>query len=323
MGQNGQKGQAWQLIAFVAIGLLLHGLLYTTYVRSVGPAHRVSEVDGLWLDSKAAVKVLAVGGSHTRSNVDPAFMPDSLNLGVGGEHYIKTLYRWRYLLEKNDRQVATVLLPLDAAGLSSWKTDDYSPEYIWGRYVDFIDLGRRQKKPFAYGRMWTKSRIFPYAGELETLQMMWSGTKAFKDEDQLSRLAADNQLEVIAKSQRRSGREAATEHLAGHDHADPALLWALRALISDFRDRGTRVVLVSYPMSAGYSKTARDLGADLSAQRALVEQLADPGKVDHVDTESLFHGKPDKFYDGDHLSKVGRTHFSRLLRQKLLALGIR
>ena len=323
MNQSGQMGQKWQLLAYVAMGLLLHALLYTTYVGSVAPAHRVVEVDAEWFAGDAPIRVLALGGSHTRSAIDPDLMPDSLNLGVGGEHYLKTLYRIRHLLREHDRAVSCVLLPLDAASLSSWKTDDFTPEFVWGRYVDFIAVGRIQHKPFAYARMWTKARLFPYAGELETVRMMRSGTKAFKDEEQLSRLAASNQLDVAARSERRSGRDAAQEHLGGYNHADPALSWALREIVRTFRERGTRVVLVSYPMTAGYSNTARRLGADMGPQKALVAELAQAGAVEHLDFETLFHEKPEKFYDGDHLSKPGREHFSRLLRQSLLSLGIK
>jgi len=305
----------WQPLAFLAIGLLLHLLLYTTYTRTVGPSHRVTEIDARWLDDDSAVNVLVLGGSHARNAVDPNFMKDSLSLAVGGEQYIKTYYRMRHLFDHHRRDVSAVLLPLDAAGLSSWKTDSYTPEYVWGKYVDFREQARIQRKPFAYARMWTKARLFPYAGELETLEQLWRGRRAFKDEE-IAQV-------VPPKSERRTGQQAAIDHLSGYRHDDPALTWALRELVADLRAREIRVILVTYPVSAGYSREARSLGADMSPQQRLVDELGAPGTVDHLDFESLFHGKPDHFYDGDHLSRTGRMRFSRLLRQKLLALGLK
>jgi len=304
----------WQPLAFLAIGLLLHSLFYITYTRTVGPSHRVSEVDARWTEEEGPINVLILGGSHARNAVDPSFMSGTTSLAVGGEQYIKTHYRLRYLFAKRDRDVSVVLLPLDAASLSSWKTDSYSPEYVWGKYIDFWEQARIQGKPFAYARMWTKARLFPYAGELETLEQLWVGSRAFKKESQAQ--------VVPPKSERRNGQEAAADHLAGYDHADPALTWALRRIVAELRAREIRVVLVTYPMSAGYSRAARDLGADMSPQHALLAELGAPGAVDHLDFEGLFHGKPDNFYDGDHLSRTGRMRFSRLLRQKLLALGV-
>jgi hypothetical protein len=309
------KTQTWQPLAFMAIGLLLHALLYTTYAGWVGASHRVREIDARWLDDDRDVNLLVLGGSHARNAADPSLMSQSMSLAVGGEHYVKTLYRMRYLYAQRPRNVRAALVPLDAAGLSSWKTDTYTPEYIWGRYVDFVELGGIRKMPFAYGRMWTKATLVPYAGELETLEQLWLGSRAFQDERQT--------LAPPPKSERRTGQEAAEDHLAGHDLADPTQIWALRQLVSELRARQTRVILVTYPVSAGYSKTARELGADMSAQRKLVAELSSPGQVDHLDFENLLHGKPEHFYDGDHLSRSGRVRFSRLLRQKLLALGIR
>ena len=305
----------WQTLVFLAIGLLLHTLLYTSYANTVGRSHRVREVDARWLEGDEDINLLILGGSHARNAADPALMSQSMSLAVGGEHYIKTLYRLRHLVTQRQRKVAAALVPLDAASLSSWKTDSFTPEYVWGQYVDFVELGALRRKPFAYGRMWTKATLFPYAGELETLEQLWLGSRAFQDERQA--------LAPPPKRERRTGRQAAADHLAGQDLSDPAQTWALRQLVSELLERKTRVILVTYPVSAGYSKAARALGADMSAQRNLVADLSKAGQVDHLDFESLLHGKPEYFYDGDHLSRSGRARFSRLLRQKLLALGVR
>ncbi len=312
-----KPGKLAGLIAFVAIGAVLHGLLSITYAKVVGPAHRAAELDSEFFASDEPLDVLVAGGSHARSAIDPKFLGNAMNVAVGGEHYIKSLYRLRYLLDESGRDVDTIVIPMDINGFSSWRSDSYDPEYVWGRYVDFAELGAVKGRPFLYARMWTKARLVPYAGELETLKMMWAGTKAFKTKESIdARLA-----QIPDRADRRNGVEAATLHFEGHAGGDESLVWAFRTLIEELRGREIRVVLVAHPLSPGYSFTARKLGADDDLRLALISEVEDPGHVDFLDFERIYQREPTYFYDGDHLSKRGRLKFTALLRRQLVKLG--
>jgi hypothetical protein len=71
-----------------------------------------------------------------------------------------------------------------------------------------------------------------------------------------------------------------------------------------------------------YHDAALAYGADVPTVRARIEDLIEPGVVDHLDFESLYFDRDDAFYDGDHLNGVGRGHFTRVLAASLVELGI-
>ena len=93
----------------------------------------------------------------------------------------------------------------------------------------------------------------------------------------------------------------------------------LERLIDASLARGTNVVLVSYPMTGGYLRTAQALGVPHPATLPEVQRLLSRPNVRHLDHSADFVGMPHLFWDGDHLNAAGRKALTTALRQELIA----
>jgi hypothetical protein len=307
-------GQSSRTLLFLMGALTIHLLLCAVFAGTVGRQHDVRKMDARWLAGPRPVQVMIAGDSHARFAVEAPVLGRAVNIAVPGEHYQKTTYRVPWLLDHGTRKVEAVLLPFDAVTFASFKDDSFSPELVWGRYVDFLELGLRKRQPFRYAGRWAKARLAPYVGEMEVMLQFLLRSKHFRDpEGEGSAL----QLTVFE-----SGERAAHRHLFGADPWDPDMEWAFRRLLFELGSRGLRVVLVRYPVTEDYARESRALGADPALRDRLLAEIARPGSVEHLDYEALFFGRPGMFADGDHLSQAGKRKFSEILASDLRALGI-
>jgi CubicO group peptidase (beta-lactamase class C family) len=303
-----------RILAFLVPMLLLHAGLSRAYQNHIGQAHRVAELDALFVSDPKPLDVLIVGDSHPMNAVQPSLLgPRASNMAVAGEHILKTHYRLQWLLDTADRDVKTVVLPFDPHVFSARNTDLFEPEAVWGRYVDFYELGLRKQRLVDYGRMWSKAHLIPYAGELATVEQYLQKQRAFQDEADPDRFAAQPD-----RAMRRPAHEAAADHMGGHDLLDPAMIWAFRTLIRDLEKRGIRVVLVAYPLSHAYSAEVDRLGAREAVRSHVLKPLLQRHDLLFLDFEELFHDHPEWFYDSDHVNAAGRRAFSRKLATALV-----
>ncbi|MBX2798261.1 MAG: hypothetical protein KTR31_11345 [Myxococcales bacterium] len=307
------RPQLRRAVAFVVCAAVLHVGLSLVYARTVGRAHDARRMDARWLFGPRPVAVLVAGDSHARFGVEAPLLGSAINVAVPGEHYLKTLYRLPWLLRKGRRRVTTVLLPFDAASFSGFKTDSFEPEFVWGRYVDYLEVGRRKGDLLSYLGRWSKARLAPYAGELITSVQYVTATKHFRR----GQTGPGSGLVVFE-----NGVQAARRHFARGDPFDRDMVWAFRRILTGCRRAGLRVVLVRYPVTRGYARESRRLGGDPSLRDELVGEFAQEGTVDHLDFEGLYFDQPDLFGDGDHLNVFGKRAFTTELRSALVELGV-
>ena len=303
-----------RVLSFLGLGLVLHLLLAVAYIRGVASSHDARRQDAKWLVGPREVELMVAGDSHARFAVEAPLLGLAINIAVPGEHYLKTQYRVPWLLDHGSRAVGTVLLPFDAASFSSFKTDSFEPERVWGRYVDWFELGAHKGQRFAYAGKWAKDELGPYVGELETVLQYLTRSRHFRDPTDPGASLA---LAVFE-----DGPTVARRHFEGADPFDPDMVWAFRRILADLEERGIRVILVRYPVTAGYSRAAEGYGATRELRDRLFDEVGDPGVVDQIDLEEAFVGKREYFGDADHLSHLGKRQFTRLLADELIGFGI-
>jgi hypothetical protein len=300
------------------LGLALHGVLYVGYTR-VLRAHKAVRSDR-WFVTTAprSVQLLVAGDSHPRTAIDPNELGDRVvNLAIGGEHYLKTWYRMRLLVEGSRRQVSALLLPFDAASFSSWHGDNFAPEWVWGRYVDFLEVGRVRGDLWRYAGRELKAELFPYAGELRTLNQLRTRRFGFGEE-----LPGGDFSALSLADRRASALVMAADHLKDQELVDPGLRWAFEQLLTWARERDTRVVLVSFPVTRHYWQWIERSGADRRvAEEVLPQVQADP-RVIWLDYHDLYFDRDELFADPHHLNPRGRVRFTARLREDLVARGV-
>jgi hypothetical protein len=276
--------------------------------------HDVRKMDAKWLAGPVAAEVLVAGDSHARFAVEAPLLGRAVNLAVPGEHYLKTMYRVPWLLDHGTREVGAVLLPFDSTSFSSFKSDSYEPEAVWGQYVDWRELAVRRRAPLLYGGKLLKAVAFPYVGEGDSVFQFLTRSRHFRDPEAIGGWMPPD-LE--------DGQEAAARHFAGAEPWDPDQAWGLTRLVEALRARGVHVVLVRYPLTAAYVAAARAYGADDGTRRdALFAQLSADGGVEQLDFERVFFGRDELFSDGDHLNAEGKRAFTALLARELFQRGL-
>jgi hypothetical protein len=301
-------------VRFVLIGLVAHVILAVAYAKGVAAVHDARRQDAKWLLGPHEVELMVAGDSHARFAVEAPLLGYAINVAVPGEHYQKSQYRVPWLLDHGTRAVEAVLLPFDAASFSSFKSDSFEPERVWGRYVDWWELGARKGDRFAYAGKWAKSELAPYVGELETVLQFVTSSRHFRD--------PTDPRSSITLTVFEDGPTVARRHFAGADPFDPDMVWAFRRLLGDLEERGIRVVLVRYPVTAGYTTAAEGYGATRALRDRLFAEVGQPGVVDQIDLEDALVGQPQFFGDADHLSVVGKRQLTRLLARELVLLGL-
>lgn len=302
---------------FVGV-FLIHCMLYAFWAAVVGPRHKATRSDELWYRAPEQLDVVFLGDSHPRSAIDPRLMgPRAVNLATGGEHYTKGYYRFKTLMERQPRQVRTLVIPLDPNGFTGWHADAFAPEFVWARYVDFLELGELRGDRWTYAKAWAKGNLFPYTGELRTLNQLRSKRFGFGEA-----LASGRFDWYNPKTRARHAYEAAEVHFAGHSHLDPAQVQGFERLIDWAEGQGMTVVALSYPLTDAY---LRALETEVGNPRktvndAVVSRLAtDHPSVVHLDYTDFYRGQPDLFADPHHLNRRGRILFSREIRDQLVA----
>lgn len=315
-----EVGVRWRRLAgFLLVGLVMHLVLVRVYTRLM-VEHKAIRSDRAFLfRAPDHVSVLVCGDSHPRTAIDPNRLGEGVvNYAIGGEHYLKTWYRMRAALERTDRTIDTLLLPLEVNSFSSWHAWNFAPEYVWGRYVDFLEIGRVRGDPWPYATRQLKASLFPYAGELRTLAQLRSGRFGFGEE-----LPTGSFTELSRSEQRQAARDQAITHFRGQEVVDPGLKWAFDQLVGWAHQHDVRLVLVAFPVTWDYWTFAQRSGAPEQVQQQVVDPLlaSDP-EVIRLDYHGLFFGQNDLFSDPHHLNPEGRLRFTRQLRQDLIARGV-
>lgn len=297
-----------------ALGALaVHGALWALF-SWVTSHHDVRRMDAKWLAGPVAAEVMVAGDSHARFAVEAPLLGRAVNVAVPGEHYLKTLFRVPWLLDHGQRSVGAVLIPFDCTSFSSFKTDSFEPEFVWGRYVDWRVLGARRRDPLLYLGKALKANAFPYVGEADAVFQFLARSRHFRDPEATGGWMPPD-LE--------DGAEAAERHFAGAEPWDEDQVWGLQRLVEALRARDVPVVLVRYPLSRPYLEAAAGYGADDGARRdALFAALAEGGGVDQLDFERLFQDRAELFADGDHLNADGKRAFTARLAQALHQRGL-
>lgn len=304
-------------LAFLVSALLVHGVLAMSWRRTAGAAHAAVRLDQDFLAGPSRVRLLIAGDSHTRNAIAPEALGNVVNLAVGGEHYVKLKYRLEWLLSHGNVDVDAVVLPLEATSFVDWKSDSYEPEGVWGRYVDFLEVGRRRGERTAYLGRWFKAHVTPYVGEADTWGQYALGAAAFRDG------AGGGMFALMSRAQReREGGVVARRHFEGQRVDDPTMLWAFRSLLRFLEVKDIRVVLVAYPVTRAYFEAARPFGGRRFARETVLQPLLDKGRVEFLDYEQALFDQDTLFLDADHLNPGGARRFSRAIRPKLVEMGL-
>ena len=176
--------------------------------------------------------------------------------------------------------------------------------------------------PDRAAKFYARYRYVPWranrAGLLRWFAPTWALPFEYEDPDELDRLGGDGRLLVAVTDAARAAATARTvarsARLTANYRIDPGADRAMRDLLRECREAGTRVVLIRTPESTAY-QTAYPPGAG-----AVVDEyaagLAREFGVSVIDARRWL---PDAhFFDGDHPLLAGQVAFTERLRGEVL-----
>ena len=314
MSASTVRVQIASALVFLTGALVLNAALTTWWKATVIPAHKASVLDREYLSSDEPLALLVAGGSHARNALQDDWIEQTLNVSVAGQTWAKTSVRLPWLIQQGNRRVQRVMLTLDHATFSSWKTESWQPEGVWGQYVDFAQLGVERGEPLPYLGREAKARLAPYAGELETLGQLLLGRRQFR------KTRGDA---IVPPSMRRWGREAAALHFDGHQVPDPVQLDAFERTMAWLTEQNIDVTLVAYPVSRPYLRAieARQVPAPWDLPR--IRSWIDHPHVEFWNESETLADRIEMFYDGDHINARGAALFTAAAGKRLgLDVGV-
>jgi hypothetical protein len=306
---------AARLLAWL-VGLgTVHLLLSVAYARALDRRHRVLVADAEVVASAAPLRLVVFGDSHPRNAVYDELLPSAANLANGGESLVKTWYRLQWILDRTERPIGAALIQLEPQAFDNWHADYFQPEYVYARYVPYLELGWKRGKLLEYGARWAKAHLAPYTGELRTVGEMWNRERDFRDDLEAERFSTSRSMDEWAQTR-------AEWHFLDHEVDDPLQLWALDQMLTRLEAEGIRPIFVSYPVSAEYRRAIERMGVVDRWTAALAPLLAKHPGIRWLDYHDVFYGRNDLFHDPDHVNRAGRQRFTRMLNDDLIALGV-
>jgi hypothetical protein len=296
--------------------------LSTFYERVVMADSFLLRRDRQYRAYKGKLDFLFLGDSHVHRGIDPTVIGRSFNFGCASENYMQSYYKLsRILLEPGPaRDCRVVVMPFDLHSFSSYRSARFRHAFYWKRYVDFLDLGRRKGNIPRYLGKLGQGTLVSYWGQGDDFQgyfrSLFSGREGL-DELRLGFIVSHDDYALVKNHERR-GRERASHQLRGHVNFDRDFVQYFGLCLRLVRNRGKRMVLVRYPVTAEYLDHAEKL-VTAEPPPEIQRAIEKTGAV-ILDYRRAFLGRKDLFSDPNHLNETGARELSAALKIDLEAL---
>ncbi len=283
---------------------------------------RMSRVQDIQFEAyKGHLKYLMMGNSHDR--VDPAILGNGFCYIMPKETYVQTYYKLKYILEKTDKRPENIFLSIDPVNFSPRAEHELSFDGYWRKYLDYFEMAREYHDP-GYLNNWFKGNFFSYAGNyryvLMSMQFFNTDVNLIKN----GYIRARNYRNFAKEPNRDAlGFEIATVYLSSYSKSsnigEPKYYYKLLALCQQYK---IHLILLWMPMTDEYLKYARKF-VDLDKVDHEILDVTQHHNNDYqvFDFRNEFQGKPEYFFNADHINPAGVNIISMKIKQKLEKAG--
>ncbi|MGE5424748.1 MAG: hypothetical protein ACM3N9_05260, partial [Syntrophothermus sp.] len=264
-----------------------------------------------------SIKYLMLGNSHNR--MDPEILGNGFCYIMPKEIYTQTYYKLKYILEKTNKRPEYILLSIDPVNFSPRAESEISFDGYWRKYVDYFELAREYNDP-TYYQYWLAGNFFSYVGNYRYVFMSLEFLRADLSVIKNGYIPArDYKNFEKEKSRDAIGFRMATAYLSSYER--PARLGQTRyykKILSLCRQYKIHLILLRMPLSDEYLKYARRL-VDYDKLDRDILNLTRNNCNDFIvfDVRNEFHGKPQYFFNADHINPAGVGIVTRKLKQEL------
>ena len=263
------------------------------------------------------LKYLMLGNSHNR--VSPAILGNGFCYIMPKEIYTQTYYKLKYILEKTNKRPENILLSIDPVNFSPRAETELSFDGYWRKYLNYFELARDYHSS-DYLVNWFTGNFFSYAGNYRYVLMSIQFFKANLNQIKNGYIPARNYLNFAKESNREAiGFEVATAYLSSY--SKNSILGETRyylKILDLCKQYNIHLILLRMPMTDEYLKYARKLIDLDKLDREIIDLTrnhCDDFKV--FDYRNEFHGKPEYFFNADHINPDGVTIISSKIKEEL------
>jgi len=302
---------------FFILVVLMNVCLNTLYDRWMYYFRLARNQDEQFQTYSGKLKYLMLGNSHNRIN------PDILGPGfcyiTPKEVYKQTYYKLKYILEKTNKRPENVLLSIDPVNFSPRAENDLTFDGYWRKYLDYTELAREYHDP-GYYLNWITGTFFSYVGNYKFVYMSLLFIKADMHKIKAGYFPARDYKNFAKEPNREElGYEVASAYLASYDRK--STLGESRyygKILSLCRQYRIHLLLLRMPLTDEYLKYARKLiDIDLVDRRIMEITRSHCDDYQLFDFRNEFHGKPEFFFNADHVNPAGAKIISLKIRDAI------
>jgi hypothetical protein len=268
------------------------------------------------------VRVLFMGDSHPKRDVNPELIPGSFNFADVGENYIQTFYKLRGVLAFPGVEVEYVVFPIDLHSFSSMRRDQLKNAWYWNRFISYSEVvAEDSDQSFVDVVVWQLKSWFPVISHGEELisyaVMQENVSELYKG----YMVSYADYSEVLDKKSWALFR--AQSQLEGFVVFDPLLVEYFRKCLILCVENNVVPVVVRYPVSCEYFTAAKLYISDVSEFYGYINSvLVEFPEVVVFDYQQVFFEQGDLFMDVDHLNKKGAEFLSQMLLNDLKSIDV-
>jgi hypothetical protein len=220
---------------------------------------------------------------------------------------------------RKDKQETGKHIALDPVNFSPRAETELLFDGYWRKYLNYFELVHDYHN-FDYLVNWFTGNFFSYAGNYRYVLMSIQFLKADLNQIKNGYIPARNYLNFAKESNREAiGFEVATAYLSSY--SKKSILGETRyylKILDLCKQYNIHLILLRMPMTDEYLKYARKL-IDLDKLDREITDLTrnhcDDFKV--FDYRNEFHGKPEYFFNADHINPAGVIIISRKIKEEL------
>ncbi|MCX6283083.1 MAG: hypothetical protein NTW31_02440 [Bacteroidetes bacterium] len=251
------------------------------------------------------LRYLMLGNSHNR--VNPEILGNGFGYIMPKEVYTQTYYKLKYILEKTGKKPENIFLSIDPVNFSPKAESELPFDGYWKKYLDYFDLAREYHDP-RYLLYWFSGNFFSYVGNYKyaymsliffnaDLSKIKNGYIPARDYENFARLPNRETL----------GYEVAMAYLSSYSKTsqlgDTKYYLKLLALCRQYQ---IRLFLLRMPLTDEYLKYAGKM-IDIGKLDCEIIELTRKhcNNFEVFDFRNEFRGKPEYFFNADHINPEG------------------
>ena len=316
---------ARDVVAFITLLLLAIILINFVYTTMILPHKTFYRKELLYQNytalSNSRIDYLVLGDSHAFHAVNPEFVPGAYNYASGAENYVKSFYKLRKVLEKDNVSVGAVILELDPHTFSTRLTDKtnlFNELELYSQFVSLEEISAVRSDLKI--RLWLESNM-PFIGNGKEFGILIkkplfneiSAGGWLKNKENFS-LADKNASALfnyrsLYENQERISNVSFTYFIKTIELA---------------KKHDVPVVFISYPHTLEYDQTISERNITKEDYYATIfsEVNKTLDKYSFLNYYSLFPEKDYLFGDPEHVNYLGSEIFSKRLYSDLQALNV-